>query len=84
MFVNEGKVTFVEKFYYGTFTTSCPSGYSLLSCGFDNSRTYTRVPAFQRTSTPLNSTTCQCVDTSGMGCVAWCSASPVQVILKFN
>ncbi len=77
------KVTYNENQYYGTYTSSCPSGYYLLSCGFDNSK-YTKIPTFQRTSIPINSTTCQCTDPSGMNCVAWCTAYPIQVWVEIH
>jgi len=55
------------------FTSTCPTGYNLLSCGNDNK---TSTEAWRR-SKPLNSTTCQCFDFFGMYCVAWCTTMRV-------
>ena len=57
------------------FTSSCPVGYNLLSCGNDNSQTQTA--EVNRRAFPLDSKTCQCYDYFGMICVAWCTSLPV-------
>ena len=54
---------------------SCNSGYSLLSCGIDNSQMNNAERA--RSIIPLSSTSCQCYDYYGAICAIWCYAGPV-------
>ena len=58
-----------------TFTASCPSGQNLLSCGLDNFQKNT-IDWF-RSSKPISLYACQCSDTTGVTCVAWCTNLPV-------
>ena len=58
------------------FTSSCPTGYNLLSCGNDNSQK-SNAEGWRRVR-PIDSKTCQCYDYFGMSCVAWCTTLPVQ------
>ena len=57
------------------FTSTCPIGFNLLSCGNDNSQRLKE--EVNRRVYPLNSKTCQCYDYFGMNCVAWCTTLPV-------
>ena len=66
-------MTFGQRIYYGSFTSSCPDGFSLLSCGFDNSKFTDALDL--RSAYPVNSTTCGCEDPSGFNCLAWCTGS---------
>ena len=60
----------------GNFTSSCPTGYNLLSCGNDNTQKLT-VEVYRRIK-PFDSKTCHCYDYYGMSCVAWCTTLPIQ------
>lgn len=55
----------------GRFIVSCPAGSALLSCGFDS------IPSNNwdayRGVKPLNATSCECYDSNGIGCMAWCT-----------
>ena len=54
---------------------SCDPGYSLLSCGIDNSQLDSM--ECYRTLNPINSTSCQCYDWFGAKCVASCYSGSV-------
>ena len=64
----------------GRFTVSCPSGLSLLSCGFDS------IPSNNwdayRGVRPINTTSCECYDSYGIGCMAWCTNQTLPGIEK--
>ena len=54
---------------------SCDPGYSLLSCGIDNSQINTA--EYYRSQIPINSTACQCYDFYAATCVASCYSGSV-------
>ena len=58
----------IEISYYKIL--SCDPGYSLLSCGINNSQLNSM--EYYRTLIPINSTACQCYDFFGAKCVALC------------
>ena len=57
--------------FVSSVNVTCSSGFlSLLSCGIDNSQTTQADP--YRAAIPINSTTCQCLDSYGAKCVVRC------------
>jgi hypothetical protein len=48
---------------------------SLLSCGYDN--VLSQNWDAYRGVRPVNSTSCECYDTDGISCVAWCTNTSV-------
>lgn len=69
----------------GNFQVSCPAGTSLLSCGSRNFETFYKDP--YRSTKPLNSSTCECRDSSGLICIALCTTRPVmdfQLVTAFS
>lgn len=57
----------------GVNFVTCPSGFSLLSCGIENFQ-YSHAEAWRR-SIPKDNTTCECYDYYGATCKAWCSTA---------
>jgi hypothetical protein len=51
---------------------TCPSGFSLLSCGVENNQPLVEV---WRHAIPTSPTTCECYDFYGAFCKAWCSTA---------
>ena len=66
----------VSKDGIGTFTVSCPSETSLLSCGSQTMPNVDR-EVFRQVR-PINSSTCLCHDDHGVTCIAWCTSLPVE------
>ena len=63
----------IEFFSYKVL--SCDPGYSLLSCGIDNSQINTA--EYFRSPMPINSTACQCYDFFGALCIVSCYSGSV-------
>ena len=59
----------------GTFTTSCPVGYNLISCTFDNNLP-SALEKYRKVE-PIDSKTCQCYDYFAIVCIAWCTTLPL-------
>ena len=54
----------------GVFRISCPFNNTLYSCGVGNAQ-MSYADAY-RYAAPINSTTCQCRETTGAACMAYC------------
>ena len=59
----------------GTFTTSCPIGYNLISCTFDNNLP-SALEKYRKVE-PIDSKTCPCYDYFAIVCIAWCTTLPL-------
>jgi len=53
-------------------SVECPPEHKLLSCGVQNSKT-SGTTDINRYAIPASSTACECKDTAGAKCVAWCA-----------
>ena len=54
----------------GVFRVTCPNNNTVYSCGVGNFQ-MTYADGY-RSAIPLNSTTCQCRETNGAACIAYC------------
>lgn len=59
----------------GTFNSSCPSGYNLISCGTAIYQT-NKIENYRGWWISSN-TTCTCYDSYGIYCAAWCTTLPL-------
>jgi len=62
----------VSDIYGSAITESCPPQHQLLSCGIQNSKNWGSADE-NRYAIPLSGTACQCKDTAGAKCTAWCT-----------